>query len=198
MLSKKEVGNSLEKRVMKILALLGKKNIRQNVFLKDSYGNRSEIDVTYEDASIFSYFSPRKRTYYVECKAYNAETTTVPLEDVAKFKSVLELNRIPISRGLFVTTSTYTPRASTLGIRTIDKDQLVVWEKEARSRARRKRIMLPIWILLASFSGCLILELVPVILPYLPEESRPIMLQGHRVWKSQVDWIQIHVKQWIK
>lgn len=47
------------------------------------------------------------RKTYVECKCY---TDPVPLKDVAKFAAVLELNGISLSRGLFITNSTYVPR----------------------------------------------------------------------------------------
>jgi hypothetical protein len=43
---------------------------------------------------------------------------------VAKFKEVLNLNRISIRRGIFITTSTFVPRALTIGIKTIDGSQL--------------------------------------------------------------------------
>lgn len=53
-------------------------------------------------------------------------------QDVAKFASVLELNGIPISRGLFITNSTYVPRATTLGIKTVDGKQLAQLERRAK------------------------------------------------------------------
>ena len=67
-------------------------------------------------------------TKYVECKNYSG---AVPLKDVAKFKTVLELNNIPLRNGIFITTSTYVPRATTIGIRTVDGDQLLEMEKKA-------------------------------------------------------------------
>jgi len=59
---------------------------------------------------------------YVECKKYDSKS--VPLEDVAKFKEVLRMNGISSRRGLFVTNSKYSPRATEVGIRTIDGMQL--------------------------------------------------------------------------
>ncbi len=71
------------------------------------------------------------RRYYVECKCYSG---SVPLKDVAKFSSVLELNGISQSRGIFITNSTYVPRATTIGIRCVDGDELKRWRKQARWR----------------------------------------------------------------
>lgn len=62
-----------------------------------------EIDITY--GLIFK--------KYIECKNF---TGPVPLDYVAKFKEVLKLNRISPRSGLFITTSYYTPRATTIGI----------------------------------------------------------------------------------
>jgi hypothetical protein len=73
----------------------------------------------------------------------------VPLSDVAKFKEVLRLNNIPIERGLFVTTSTFTPRATTIGIRTMDGKQLEAWERRAKLRS----YILPMVLLVASLVG---------------------------------------------
>lgn len=107
----KDKGDQLEKRVEKILKRLGRWNIKRSVFIYDRFGNKSEIDLVY---GIFF-----KR--YVECKNYS---DSVPLEMVAKFKEVLKLNNIPIQRGFFITTSSFTPRATTIGIKTIDGKQL--------------------------------------------------------------------------
>lgn len=62
----------------------------------------AEIDVSYG-------FIFRK---YIECKNF---TGPVPLDYVAKFKEVLKLNRISPRNGIFITTSYYTPRATTIG-----------------------------------------------------------------------------------
>jgi hypothetical protein len=45
---------------------------------------------------------------------------------------VLELNKIPLSRGLFVTTSKFSPRARTIGVKCFDSDQLNQWERYAQ------------------------------------------------------------------
>ena len=114
--------------------------------LRDEFGNLSQIDVR------FGLF----RSTYVECKNYSSKypdfifecvafltrvcylclmfilDSSVPLSDVAKFKSVLELNRISPSRGIFITTSTFVPRATTLGIRTVDGEQLRILEKQGK------------------------------------------------------------------
>lgn len=80
---------------------MGKWNVKRNLTLIDKFGNISQIDVRY------GLFFKK----YIECKNYSGKP--VPLEDVAKFKEVLKLNNIPISRGIFITTSYYVPRAST-------------------------------------------------------------------------------------
>lgn len=61
-------------------------NVRQSVILTDRFGDKSEIDI------IHGLFWKR----YVECKTYSSKL--VPLSDVAKFKEVLQLNKIPIER----------------------------------------------------------------------------------------------------
>jgi len=116
----KEKGDRLEYRVVKLYKRLGKWNVQHDVTLKDKYGNISQIDVIY--GLLF-----RK---YVECKNY---AEPVALEKVAKFKEVLLLNGISPRRGVFITTSTYVPRARTIGIKTIDGDQLKRIEKYASS-----------------------------------------------------------------
>ena len=134
----REKGIALEKRVENILRQEGRHNIKRNVVLIDRHGNRSEIDVTYDQyPSWFPFVTGRK---YVECKNYSG---SVPLEDVAKFKAVLELNRIRTSNGIFVTTSKFTPRcySHAEGMECIDGEALAIWEKKAQSK-RMKRTML--------------------------------------------------------
>lgn len=113
-------GLSLEKRVVRLFRNQGKWNVKHDVKLHDRNGNLSQIDVTY------GLFFPT----YIECKSY--ENKPVPLEDVAKFKEVLSLNGISLNRGLFITTSTYTPRATTIGIKTIDGNQLEALELRSK------------------------------------------------------------------
>jgi hypothetical protein len=114
----KQKGDRLEKRVVNLYKKLGKWNVKHDVTLVDKFGNRSQIDVVY------GLFFKK----YIECKNYSG---SVPLEMVAKFKEVLTLNGIPLRRGIFITTSTYTPRATTIGIRTIDGTQLRHLERGA-------------------------------------------------------------------
>jgi hypothetical protein len=45
--SMKQKGLLLEKRVARIYKMMGEKNIKQNVMLRDMNGNRSEIDVVF-------------------------------------------------------------------------------------------------------------------------------------------------------
>lgn len=115
-----EKGLALEKRVELLYKRLGKWNVKRDVKLIDGYGNLSQIDVTYG----------RFFRVYIECKNYGDKP--VPLSDVAKFKEVLILNNISPSRGIFITTSTYVPRALTIGIKTIDGTQLKRLERFAR------------------------------------------------------------------
>ena len=114
----KQKGDRLEKRIVNLYKKLGKWNVKHDVTLIDKFGNKSQIDVVY------GLFFKR----YIECKNYS---DAVPLEMVAKFKEVLNLNKIPLRRGIFITTSTYTPRATTIGIRTIDGAQLAALERGA-------------------------------------------------------------------
>lgn len=106
-------GIKFEKKICKLFERLGKKNIKHNVQLRDKFGNLSQIDVVY------GYFFKT----YIECKFYHQDHA-VPFEDVAKFKQVLILNNINPSRGIFITTSYFTPRCSTIGIKTIDGEEL--------------------------------------------------------------------------
>jgi hypothetical protein len=109
-------------------------------FFCHSFRNISQIDLA---------FGFWRRTY-VECKCYSGPVplkvsfpilicalfvlTTKMEKDVAKFSSVLELNGISLSRGLFVTNSTYVPRATTIGIKCIDGTRLAQLKKQARFR----------------------------------------------------------------
>ncbi|PRP80943.1 hypothetical protein PROFUN_11272 [Planoprotostelium fungivorum] len=129
----KAKGDALEKRVVRLYKNLGKRNVKRDVTLIDRFGNRSQIDVTY------GYFFKT----YVECKNY---TSTVPLSDVAKFKEVLSLNNIPVSRGIFITTSDYVPRAVTIGIHTVNGEELRELERQAK---HRKATDLALWFLFA-------------------------------------------------
>ncbi len=121
-------GKQLEERVARILSSEGRGKVTTNVILRDHFGNRSEIDVVC--GRIFK--------TYIECKNYSRRT--IPLEDVAKFKSVLELNGIPMSRGMLVTTGEFTPRARTIGIRCVNGKELDKWEERALKTAHRRRM----------------------------------------------------------
>lgn len=107
---------------------------------------RSEIDLSY---GIFF-----KR--YVECKNYGSKS--VGLEDVAKFKEVLRLHSIPPRRGLFITTSTYSPRAHHVGVPLIDGKRLDRWEKQARV------IQLMRWFVRGSIAIAVALFCLPAVL----------------------------------
>jgi hypothetical protein len=122
-------GLSFEKRIVKMFKRLGYWNVKHNVTLRDKFGNISQIDLT------FGFF----RTFYVECKAYE---NSVKLEEVAKFKEVLNLNGIPLSRGIFITTSSFVPRAKTIGVKTIDGVELKELEKKSKRKSRTKFVIL--------------------------------------------------------
>jgi hypothetical protein len=148
-------GDALEDRVAALLRLEGvpPSAIRRNVIVKDANGNRSEIDLVYRTRPWWL----GGRLVYVECKNYGSGPSTtgkssspsssssssasssVPLEDVAKFKAVLALLNVSPRQGLFVANGSYTPRATTIGIRTVDGRQLLDWERRARRRHRARR-----------------------------------------------------------
>jgi hypothetical protein len=146
----KEKGDALEARVVRWLRRRGEGGIRRNVVLTDAHGNRSEIDV----------MCGRVFKTYIECKNYSKP---VPLKDVAKFKEasapppprrgltvvvvtrpsrccclcgrqVLQLNNLPIHRGLFITTNTFAPRAEKIGIRCVDGAAFRRLERAAQGR----------------------------------------------------------------
>jgi len=123
-------GKQLEQRVARILTAEGRGKVTTNVILRDNFGNRSEIDVVC--GRIFK--------TYIECKNYSRRT--IPLEDVAKFKSVLELNGIPMSRGMLVSTGEFTPRSRTIGIRCVNGKELDKWEARAMQTACKRRLRL--------------------------------------------------------
>lgn len=171
----KQKGDALEIQVERILRREGRWRVRRNVELRDSHGNRSQIDVMY---GLF-------RRRYVECKNYSSEHK-VPLDDVAKFKEVLRLNGISPSRGLFVTTSGFTPRALTTGISTIDGDQLKAWEKASRRGAAFRRFWsFVLWFLAPAAS--IILLVAPYWLDLrLPGSDHPAMSDLLRVRSSTI------------
>lgn len=91
----------MENRVANILKRRGKSHVKKNQILHDRFGNVSEIDIVYGRYDAELIFSMNLiplswQKTYVECKNYNGRP--VPLSDVAKFKEVLQLNDIPISR----------------------------------------------------------------------------------------------------
>ncbi len=52
-------------------------------------------------------------------------------QDVAKFKEVLTLNNIPIRYGIFITSSTFSPRARFVGIKCIDGEEFAALERRS-------------------------------------------------------------------
>src|SRR5690606_34135698 len=114
---------TFERRVVRLFKRLGKWNVKHDVTLIDKNGNRSQIDIVYG-----LFFKT-----YVECKNY---TNPVPLKDVAKFKEVLIMNGISPRRGLFITSSTFVPRATTIGIKCWDGNEL-----RRRERMVRRKIV---------------------------------------------------------
>jgi hypothetical protein len=67
-----------------------------------------------------------------------------------QFQMVLALNGIPCQKGLFITTSSFTPRCLTIGVRTIDGKQLLALERRA-VQVRRFRVCSHV--VLATFSA---------------------------------------------
>ena len=126
-------GAALENRVAQLLMKSGESNVKTNVMLRDANNNISEIDVVYGRW-------PFKK--YVECKSYLKKS--VPLEDVAKFKEVLRLQNINISRGMLVTNSKFTPRCASTGIRLINGTQLKQWEARVQRNFWMKRSILTV------------------------------------------------------
>jgi len=59
------------------------------------------------------------------------KNSTFPLQEVSKFAEVLRQNHIPLSSGLFVTTSRFLPRCQHVGIKLIDGQQLAALEARA-------------------------------------------------------------------
>ena len=111
---------------------MGRRNVKQNVVLKDGNGNVSQIDITY---GLF-------RTFYVECKDYKG---SIGLEHISKFASVLELNGIPRTRGLFVVNGPVTPRVKTLGIRVLDENDLETMRRRAEHYNNNTKKGLPLF-----------------------------------------------------
>lgn len=131
-------GKKLEEQVASLLRKEGFRDVQLNTRVKDANGNWSEIDVIGKNRSLINrfftipaYLPYGARQIFVECKQYNPDLR-VSLGDVSKFKEVLQLNKININQGLFVTTSTYVPRAGTIGIRTVDGSQLKRWNRKHR------------------------------------------------------------------
>lgn len=131
----KDIGNELEERVEKLLITQGYKNVKRNTLIYDKYGNKSEIDVM--GKKMF-------RNIYVECKNYSRP---IDFDKVAKFKvflsnillqEVLLLNNLDPKDGLFVTTSTYTPRCRTVGVKCVDGDELKQMEIAAELHRKNK------------------------------------------------------------
>lgn len=124
-------GSALEDRVASAFSRAGHP-VTRNVILVDSHGLRSEIDIVVGPA----WWWPFARRVFIECKAYQTSGASVGLEDVAKFKEVLARNRLSPTLGLFVTTTTYVPRARSTGIRTLDGNEWVAMERRLRAIGR--------------------------------------------------------------
>ena len=168
--SSKSLGDALELRVARIAQLLGHSNIRRNVILIDSNGNKSEADV------VFGRFFPT----YVECKNYAISGNSVGLEEVAKWRMVLELNKIPLSRGLFVTTSKFSPRARTIGVKCYDSDQLNQWERYAQRVFYVRRLLFRLISMTLFFAIGLI---TAVAISPLLVERYPFLVEKSNIYK---------------
>jgi hypothetical protein len=162
-------GDALEKKVANLLRSQGKARVRTNVLLRDAHGNLSEIDVVYGRW-------PFK--HYIECKAYRKRS--VPLEDVAKFKEVLTLHNVSLSRGMLVTTSTFTPRCKHVGVRLMNGEQLQQWEK---------RIHRQLWVR-RTFLGVAVSAVIATAFTY-PNETADLLHNRWRVCQTTINsWLQ--------
>jgi hypothetical protein len=86
-------------------------NVRRSACASETRnGNMSEIDV-------IAGIGPFKT--YIECKNYSGPPRAARGRGQV-CRCAQSLNGIPLSRGLFITTSTYVPRARTIGVRTVD------------------------------------------------------------------------------
>lgn len=101
-----------------------------------------------------------------------------------------------LSRGLFITTSTFAPRCSTIGIRTVDGTQLIAWER----RVRRRRACHLIALAVIALTVFLFLAL-PLINRDLALKAlatfRTHCLSGALThWKTVTDYIHRLRKKW--
>ena len=165
MASNKAKGDALERRVATALRREGYRDVEVGVHFVDEDGRRSEVDVCARSPwSPPSWALPKRWVWphlIVECKNH---AKPIPLEDVAKFREVARILRLGgegTSRGafqhamwgqrpLFVANGTYTPRARSVpGIRTLDRAELLAWEKSARTSRRwrwtRRAFALPLF-----------------------------------------------------
>ena len=113
-------GAELEDRVARAYSRAGR-TVTRNVILIDSLGLRSEVDVI-----IGPSWWPWRT--FIECKAYHTSGSSVGLEDVAKFKEVMSRNGVRPARGLFITTTSYVPRARSTGVKTLDGKEWLLLE----------------------------------------------------------------------
>jgi hypothetical protein len=135
-------GKEFELRVKRIYQNLGKFNVKHDVKLYDKNGNESQIDVVYG-----LFFKT-----YIECKNYSK---TIKVDPVSKFMSVLQINRIPLHRGIFITSSDYVDRikdnSQVFKIKIINGEELNQLEKYSikvkKFRALMKVVMFFIFLL---------------------------------------------------
>lgn len=121
-------GAALEDRVASAFSGAGRPVFR-NVILLDSLKLPSEVDLI-----VGPKWWPWRT--YIECKAYHTSGSSVGLEDVAKFKEVLARNGIRPSRGLFIATTSYVPRARSTGVRTLDGKEWAALEYRLHGQAK--------------------------------------------------------------
>lgn len=75
----KDIGREFEDRVASVCKLAGYRDIKQNVIITDSHGNKSEIDIICRKGIL-----PLKyNKLYIECKNYS---NPIKFDLVAKFK----------------------------------------------------------------------------------------------------------------
>jgi hypothetical protein len=159
-----EKGRALEKRVVKLFESRGYKT-QTNVFIRNPEGNLSEIDI------IASSWVPWKGRWYIECKNYSKP---LPLHSVAQFKEVLIQNRLPLSRGLLVTTSTLTPRVRSAGIAVWDGAELIRQESLVRRQVLRSWVLRLMSALVLSYVA--VLSVSPLLKELAEQGKLPLWL----------------------
>ena len=182
-ISAKAKGDALEMRVARLLSQSGQWRVRRNITLIDRYGHTSQVDVC---AGFFD-------IHYYECKNYSP-SHPVGLEDVAKFKAVLELNGIPPKMGTVVTTSRFSPRCKTIGLKCIDGEELRAWERRTSRRRARRWVAILFGIFTLVMAG---LEETPALAVLLRDSGLRSALERAGWQGAMADMLRMHA-EWLR